>query len=381
MQRSHLILASAAASTAIAFFAGRSSTGAPSRAVPAQPPARAAAPHRTPRSTEIAAAGPRTAMPTAENPRSLLNQLAGMSVTEGSPKTIRPVLVALEQLSRLGPKALPEIRRFLATGEDARYLPENPKRLREVRSMVNALVPATLRLALFDVVAQAGGEEADSIVVESIASTRRGLELAYLSELSGSGNHHDATIAAATRLLADGDPADRGILYEILGSLKDTSSIASARSQMIRPDGKIDRDALRYLQQTLGPQSVALAARAYQDPRLNEPGSKEPLARTALAFVGADPQALQLFHTALMDSSLHPDQKRELVEDLNQDGIANRKSPTEADLQVITNRYQLTQSYLQEAYVQGDPTLSAAFREADKDLRMLLERAAAAPKP
>jgi len=39
----------------------------------------------------------------------------------------------------------------------------------------------------------------------------------------------------------------------------------------------------------------------------------------------------------------------------------------------------LTQSYLQTDYVQNDKILNAAFREADKDLRNMLQRAAAKP--
>jgi hypothetical protein len=250
--------------------------------------------------------------------------------------------------------------------------------------MVNALVPSTLRLALFDLVAQVGGKDAEAILAENLGSTRRGLEVAYLSELLeqiAPGNHRDEVVSAATRLLAKGDAADRGLLFEIMRSLGDTSYAATAQREMIQPDGRLDRDAVRYLQQALGPKSLALVARSYQDPRLVEPGSKEPLARVALTYVGADPQAIALFHTALLDPSLLPDQKRNLVEDLNQDGISNRKAPTPEDLQIMTKRYELTQAYLQQEYVQNDATLNAAFREADKDLRKMLERAAASPTP
>jgi hypothetical protein len=97
--------------------------------------------------------------------------------------------------------------------------------------------------------------------------------------------------------------------------------------------------------------------------------------------VGANAQAAQLWHTAIVDPALQPDQKRELVEDLNQDGLSNKKTPTPEDLGIIANRYALTQAYLQQDYVQNDKVLNAAFREADKDLRNLLQRAAAAANP
>ena len=90
---------------------------------------------------------------------------------------------------------------------------------------------------------------------------------------------------------------------------------------------------------TQGTQSLPLAVLTYQDPRLVEPGSKEPLART---YVGGDAQALELFHTAILDPSLLPDQKSNLVVDLNEEGLTNQKVPTPEDLQLIAKRYELT---------------------------------------
>lgn len=93
---------------------------------------------------------------------------------------------------------------------------------------------------------------------------------------------------------------------------------------------------------TQGTQSLPLAVLTYQDPRLVEPGSKEPLARIARTYVGGDAQALKLFHTAILDPSLLPDQKSNLVEDLNEEGLTNQKVPTPEDLQLIAKRCQLT---------------------------------------
>lgn len=380
MKRTQVISAIAITVAALAYLAGRPGNGKGPSAADASPPPRTGTAPRTPRGIEVPSAGAR-ATAAGESPQFLINRLAGLSVTEGSPRSARPLLVTLERLSNLGPKALPAIRHVLTHGEDTRYLPSGGRRLRDVKAMTRSLIPATLRIALFDLAAEAGGEEAGTLLSEALDTTRSGIELAYLSELLGPESHRQATVAAATRLLAGGDASDRPLLFELLRELGDHSYAATAQDQLVQPDGTIDRDALRYLQHALGPQSVALAARLYQDGRLSGAGSKEPLARTALTYVGSDPQALPLFHAALMDPTLYPDQKRELVEDLNQDGLVNRKSPTPGDLQVIANRYQLTQSYLQQDYVENDPTLNAAFREADKDLRKMLERAAAGPQP
>ncbi|HZL78602.1 MAG TPA: hypothetical protein VFC17_07090, partial [Candidatus Limnocylindrales bacterium] len=84
---------------------------------------------------------------------------------------------------------------------------------------------------------------------------------------------------------------------------------------------------------------------------------------------------IQLYHSAINDPSLSPDQRKNLIEDLNQDGLSNRRNPTPDDLKIIANRYELAQSYLQQPYVQNDPAAAAAFLEANKDLFNMLQRA------
>ncbi|BCU79518.1 hypothetical protein llg_42330 [Luteolibacter sp. LG18] len=311
----------------------------------------------------------------------LLNQLANLPFSEGNARSTRQMLAALEQLSRIGPQALPAIRQFLAGGSDVTYVPPGNKARRNLKSLVDALVPASLRIALFDQVRHTGGKDAEGILVEALGRTRNGLEVAYLTQIleeMAPGTYKEDALAAAGRLLKEGAAADREMLFDVMKRFGDTSYVAAAQSQIIQSDGQVDQAALRYLQQSLGAQSVALVSRYYQDARLSEPGSKEPLARAALAYVGANEQALDLFHTALFDQSLMPDQKRNLVEDLNEGGLANRRSPTPEDLQIISNRYALTQYYLQQDYVRNDRVLNGAFHEADKDLRNMLDRAAAA---
>jgi hypothetical protein len=177
--------------------------------------------------------------------------------------------------------------------------------------------------------------------------------------------------------LASATGSDRDYLFAVLKQFGDDSYVSTAQAQLVQADGKVDRSALRYLQQTLGDKSVALAAQTYKDARVTEPDSKESLARLALAYVGANDQAIELFHEAVLDTTLKPDQTRNLIEDLNQDGLSNRKNLSPADLGIIAKRYALTQAYLQQDYVINNKTLNAAFREADKDLANMLQRAAA----
>jgi hypothetical protein len=167
----------------------------------------------------------------------------------------------------------------------------------------------------------------------------------------------------------------------VLGRLNDVAYAATAQAQLVGADGKVDRSALSYLQQALGEKSVGLAAQLYKDPRITEADSRESLARVGLAYVGVSQEAGELWHSAMLDTTLKPDHRRELVEDLNTDGLINKKNPTLQDLQIIAKRYELTQAYLQQDYAQNDPVLRKAFLEADKDLRNMLQRAATPAAP
>jgi hypothetical protein len=270
------------------------------------------------------------------------------------------------------------LRRFLASGGDVAY--RAPRG--DIRSRGGSgTLPVSLRLGLFDVVQLIGGAQAEQILVESASVTSRGTELAFLVQLleeSAPDKYRDAALAAAHGLLASGvltDRDDRDLVYDVLSRLDDTTYVSTAEAQLVQPDGRVDRSALRYLKETLGDQAPTLAARAYQDQRVTDADSKESLARVALEFVGANDQALDLYHMATQDPALKPDQRRNLVEDLNQDGLESAKNPTPDDLKIIARRYALTQTYLQQDDVRRDVVLEAAFREAAKDLANMLQDA------
>lgn len=319
----------------------------------------------------------------APDARELLKWLAELKVMPGAGqnRAIRQMLGLFGQLAEAGPEALPALRQFLATGQDVAFDVSGGKGGRDVKALTAALIPATLRFGLFDVVRQIGGDEAKSILAEALAQTKHGVELAYVTQLLeelSPGEYRDTALTAARGLLASATGGDRDYLFGMLQQFGDTSYASTAQAQLVQADGKVDRSALRYLQQTLGEQSVALAAQTYRDARVTDADGKEPLARVALTYVGANDQALELYHAAVLDPALKPEQRRELVEDLNTDGLSNKKNPSATDLEIIAKRYALTQAYLQQDYVQNDKVLNAAFREADKDLRNLLQKAATA---
>jgi hypothetical protein len=335
----------------------------------------------------VVTAAPKSAPAAARpTPEELLRRLAAMKVGPGLERTraVRQILVLLDQLVQSGPEALPAIRQFLSSNGDVEYdrLAE-AKVPRDIRGLTDAVVPFSLRLALFDVVRQIGGEEAEKLLAETLVHTGRGLEVACLTQLleeMAPGKYRDTALAAAQALLnaGGGDRLHRDYLFSVLRRFNDGSFTGIAQAQLVQPDGRIDRGALRYLQQSLGDQSVAIAAQFYKDGRITDADSREPLARVALSYVGANEQAAQLWNTAINDPALKPAQRRELVLDLDQDGLQNDKTPTPADLPILANRLALTQAYLQQDYVQNDPLLNKAFLEVNKDLQKLLQRGTAA---
>lgn len=324
--------------------------------------------------------------PAQRSPQDLLNELVTIQVTPGPAqgRAQYRIMSLLEQLAQCGPSALPAIRQFLASNRDVAYDAGRATGGNRQRNNNPSLLPPSLRFALFDVVRQIGGADSEQVLSESLNSATRGAELVYLAQLleaMAPGKYHDAVLTAARTLLASGkitDVNDRNNLYDVLRQFKDTSYAATAQAQLIQSDGTVDRSALRYLQQTLGEQSLGPAAQAFQDGRVKDADSKEAIGRIGLTYIGtannqANDQAVQLFHAAINDPSLSPDQRRNLIEDLNQDGLSNRRNPTPDDLKIIANRYELAQAYLQQPYVQNDPVVTDAFQEALRDLAHMLQ--------
>jgi len=96
-----------------------------------------------------------------------------------------------------------------------------------------------------------------------------------------------------------------------------------------------------------------------------EPTVPLEVARFALGFVGADPQAEELWYAAINDPNLSPKARQDLIEDLNEEGFADRRNITEDDLPLIYSRLALLEQIAPDAM---DDVNEAAFAEAYKDL-------------
>lgn len=94
-------------------------------------------------------------------------------------------------------------------------------------------------------------------------------------------------------------------------------------------------------------------------------------ARVALGKVGTDPEAEAVWITAINDPNLPANQRKDLIEDLNEEGFANPKQLTAADLPRIENRLALIEELAPEAI---DQTNADAFQEAYKDLKSMQSR-------
>jgi len=99
--------------------------------------------------------------------------------------------------------------------------------------------------------------------------------------------------------------------------------------------------------------------------RPGKPPIQDPIARAALSYVGADPEAELYWYQAINDPSLGPQERQDLIEDLNEDGLSDPHNPTADDLPLILNRIQIIEEVVWDAM---DEVNADAFLEAYKDL-------------
>jgi len=344
----------------------------------AQAPARAAAP----------APAAASAVPTELSPAGIVAKLLALkSAPANQTRAGRQAIYWLEELIAAGPEALPDIRDFLNRNEDIDFAPVSQGKGGR-GSNGDSILPLSLRFGLFDAVKQIGGAEAETLLAEVLGATGRGVEVAWLARTLqeiAPNKYRDVALAAARELLArplttNPGPLDRNErdqLFSVLTLYGDTSYVGAAQAQLLRADGEVDRSGLRYLQQSLGQQAVPIAAQWYNDPRITDPAKKEPLARLALSYVGADTQANEFYQRAINDLALSKNHRRNLIEDLNQDGFPDTRNLTARDLPLIQSRLALIEQLAPNA---ADLVNAAAFKEAYKDLLNMRDRVARLPR-
>lgn len=99
--------------------------------------------------------------------------------------------------------------------------------------------------------------------------------------------------------------------------------------------------------------------------RLNGYVVQDPTARAVLYYVGEDPEANAYWVGAINDLRLSAEERKDLIEDLNEDGLFDPKHPNWDDLPLIYSRIQLIEELAPYAVDQAN---ADAFAEAYKDL-------------
>lgn len=101
------------------------------------------------------------------------------------------------------------------------------------------------------------------------------------------------------------------------------------------------------------------------NPKKVKPPIEDPDARAALSLVGTDPQAEEYWVSAINNPNLPAEERKDLIEDLNQDGLSDPQHPGPQDMPVILNRIKLIETLEPDSM---DQVNADAFAEAYKDL-------------
>ena len=91
----------------------------------------------------------------------------------------------------------------------------------------------------------------------------------------------------------------------------------------------------------------------------------DPIARVALYGVGTDPEADAYWESAIDDSRLPAEERKDLIEDLNETGLSDPHHPGPKDWSLIMGRMRLIERL---APYSIDKVNAKAFAEAYKDL-------------
>ena len=249
---------------------------------------------------------------------------------------IRQVIRQFEEITSMGPDALPAIDRFLDQGLDL-LLWENTSQIttrnwERGQIYLDPIFPPSLRIGLFNSVRHIGKrngthiQECEQIILKVLSTTGRSLEVAYLAlvldDLS-KDQHTDAYLQAAHELLldfynkrpktADGilmaqderevsylDRQNKWMLWNILRKNKDTTFMNQAKRELLfeynrkeKKDGQeievahtgIDRSVMGYLTGVLGKDAMPILRDVYETPNLDDRVRSE-IRKTAVNYIG-----------------------------------------------------------------------------------------------
>ncbi len=323
--------------------------------------------------------------------KDILDKLVTLKLGSGAERNhnIRHVVYHLESLTACGGEALPVIKDFLAQNQDIDYTTEEApadatavaadanqnqnnqngnnrgrnrngnnnggnnnlfqfRRGAELR--IDFVVPPSLRLGLVDVLKTIGGGEAETILASILETTGRGIEVDYVAKVLQEmtpDKYRTPAISAAKDLLTHPmavdnpnrlDDLSKSYLYDVLRMYNDNSFAASAQMMLVGADGRLDRDALNYLNKVLKDQAVPALYAAYNNSSLTNQGDKMNLGRDLLGYVGDNATANQFFADTLKNPDLDARIKTFTIAALAGGGGFGNNNATLPTQQQVTSR-------------------------------------------
>ena len=296
------------------------------------------------------------------NPAEVLQQLLKVDSNGKNRLTeLRHAVHYFETLTDLGHKALPAIRDFIASGEDLSFgrtytqnrnynwqrgsaqpftiringQNQNAQKKTETKTQpvtrtytyyssslgspgTGYLVPPTLRMGLFQVVAQTGGTVAEKLLADSLAMAQVGGEAAFLDYLLAEiapDQYTDLALKVAHDLLLNPteesarDPQHETQLYAILARHRDATFAKHAQELLVTDNGRLNQQALNYLNTVLKEKSVPLLAHALNDERLNK-SYRASLIGYVMRYTGQHAQADQMFRDIMSQPMTETDSRK-----------------------------------------------------------------------
>lgn len=299
-------------------------------------------------------------------PQEILDVLLKLNPNTGEEarsRVFRQIIHHLQLLAEWGPDATPVVRAFFKENKDVDYsgdlLNESGERITRSgfhsRNLTRTdfLVPPSLRLGLVDVLDQIGDEDAQAALAEVLDGTGRGIEVAYIARVlqdEAPDKYRENALKAAKELLANPPAIDqpnrldenaRAYLYGVLSMFGDTSFVETAQGLLVSTEGKVDKQAMAYLSNTLKEKSAASLYAAFKDPKLTNQTEKSTLMTAVLNYAGPSAEANELFRNVLLDEAIPAGVRAYTVQGLA--GGGGKERPT--DPKLIESRLSLLQTY------------------------------------
>jgi hypothetical protein len=304
----------------------------------------------------------------------LMARLATVSVQASSNKApnYRQIIAQLENLTALGPAAVPAIRDFLRQNQDTVFAQTGPPPGKGPKWKQEAAMPASLRAGLLDTLKRIGGPEAEQLLVETLASTGRGYEVLTIAralEEVAPGKYRGTILSTTQSLLANPpagefatrlDQHSRDYLFQVLGQYGDANTLAQIGGYLVGPDGTVDEAVVGLLEKGAAETTLPIVYQALQDSRITEAKQREPLLELAMNHVGADPQAGELFLAVMQSADTSVRLREKALRHLAGEGLENEDAPTARDQQVLQSRLQYLDAVRPAL---ADPVLVSAWEK------------------